>query len=887
MLRDYTKYRFEGTSYTKNRLALAVVKAYLRLHKPTLSALQNAFPKKLQGSAGVFCTYQEFNAKKRQSTDIENSYFSAENERLVTHDEQEILVSNQWGLENTNRFITHAASLGLDIQPEVAPLTNGEIIQQFLHKPAFARSYQTWSDEILDAFCDIIRLANSNGLDVFTVKMEAGNAFRIGRREQGDLKAKSVFATFDPVANKINYRQRFGYKDNYFKEELSPTTFNRLSEKSDLQQFNLDYPITREPYWPTDYKDSDNTVMNARIWKVSHSPNSFNEDTLSWLSSNSLLSVHQDTGNRSADCFRAINIGDIVNLGHGNTVYRLVRVISDIEYVSGSELDEQWMMRRYEIIESLEQPVKYTYEDKYKRWSPRYNGTSWEVPVKEYSLFEQDILRRYYDLTLSDLGIEMEHASDETQDPTASSQNLDMPLNQILFGPPGTGKTYRTIELAVRAAEPDFTPQGHNRDLQRQSFKEKYDELVSQERIRFVTFHQSYGYEEFVEGLSAKTEGDQISYYEKDGVFKAICDDAKKYRVANSTSAVAEFEARWQQFSEKLAESEAGIRVDTLSGKTFFTITDVNNNTIRFDKSQGNSVHTMTVKTLKAAYNKEKVINGGLQPYYGALIKYLSELSVESVEGKSVRKNFVLVIDEINRGNISKVFGELITLIEPSKRLGSDEHIAVTLPYSGDPFSVPDNLYLIGTMNTADRSLALMDTALRRRFDFIELMPDTSVLEDESGNAYSILVDGQLIDLVKLLRTLNERIAALYDREHTLGHAFFMPVINEIKLNDHVNALAELGKTFQNKIIPLLAEYFFEDWQKIRLVLADNQKERMGIEPIIPRQPVNYHNLFGDTEEFGEFDEQLYEYKLTAVAAPMWDEVETYTAMYSSNQDAG
>ena len=302
----------------------------------------------------------------------------------------------------------------------------------------------------------------------------------------------------------------------------------------------------------------------------------------------------------------------------------------------------------------------------------------------------------------------------------------------------------------------------------------------------------------------------------------------------------------------KVSESESGIKINNLGGTTHFTITDVSNNTIRFDKNRGSSVHSLFVKSLRALYNNEKEIKGGLKPYYGALIKYLSELSVESVEGKSERKNFVLVIDEINRGNISKVFGELITLIEPSKRLGRDEHIKVTLPYSGYPFSVPDNLYLIGTMNTADRSLALMDTALRRRFDFIEMMPDTSVLEDESGNAYSILVDGKRIDLVKLLKTLNERIAALYDREHTLGHAFFMPVINAIKLNDHVSALAELGKTFQNKIIPLLAEYFFEEWQKIRIVLADNQKEQMGIEPIIPRQPVNYHNLFGEKEEFGD-----------------------------------
>jgi 5-methylcytosine-specific restriction protein B len=456
--------------------------------------------------------------------------------------------------------------------------------------------------------------------------------------------------------------------------------------------------------------------------------------------------------------------------------------------------------------------------------------------------------------------------------------NILTPLNQILYGPPGTGKTYNSIVMAVNAAEPNFLPDGESKDELRAAFKVRYDQLVAEGRVRFVTFHQSYGYEEFVEGLSAKTEGDQLSYFEKDGVFKSICDDAKLFRVAKSGQISDSFDARWQVFSDGLAEAETGVQIETLSKKTFFTISDVTNNTIRFDKSKGNSVHTLSVKTLKAVYNQEKEIKGGLQPYYGALIEHLSHIHVPQAENQIERKHFVLVIDEINRGNISKVFGELITLIEPSKRLGQKESIEVVLPYSGDKFTVPDNLYIIGTMNTADRSLALMDTALRRRFDFVEMMPDYSVLTDDENQPYCINNLENEIDLVQLLSTLNKRISALYDREHTLGHAFLMPVVDKIKLNDHQGALTELANCFQNKLIPLLAEYFFEDWQKIRLVLADNQKKE-GLQ-IIKETDVDLAGLFGDTDEVDIMDDELNDYQLIKADSELWLEPLTYLGIY-------
>jgi 5-methylcytosine-specific restriction protein B len=193
-------------------------------------------------------------------------------------------------------------------------------------------------------------------------------------------------------------------------------------------------------------------------------------------------------------------------------------------------------------------------------------------------------------------------------------------------------------------------------------------------------------------------------------------------------------------------------------------------------------------------------------------------LSENEVTETGTPRPFVLIIDEINRGNISRIFGELITLIEESKRTGNPEALTVKLPYSKEMFSVPANLYLIGTMNTADRSLAQLDIALRRRFVFEELMPNPSILE-------GLTIEG--IDVSRMLTTMNQRIEILYDREHTIGHTFFLSLFEQ-------PTLAELQRIFTGNILPLLEEYFFEDWEKIRLVLADNRKPK-ALAMIVPK----------------------------------------------------
>ena len=231
-----------------------------------------------------------------------------------------------------------------------------------------------------------------------------------------------------------------------------------------------------------------------------------------------------------------------------------------------------------------------------------------------------------------------------------------------------------------------------------------------------------------------------------------------------------------------------------------------------------------TSMTLASVYR----LNISLADVYQLIEKYQPKQIVPN----NVRNdNYVFIIDEINRGNISKIFGELITLIEASKRVGLPEGMTVRLPYSQKLFGVPKNVYIIGTMNTADRSIATIDTALRRRFLFREMLPAPKVLADISVEDLSIS---------ELLARLNKRITVLYDREHTIGHAYFMP----LKASPTVETLAEI---FTNNIIPLLQEYFYEDYEKIRLVLGDNKKSNPEEQFIVAKEN-NYAELCGDIE---------------------------------------
>ena len=271
------------------------------------------------------------------------------------------------------------------------------------------------------------------------------------------------------------------------------------------------------------------------------------------------------------------------------------------------------------------------------------------------------------------------------------------------------------------------------------------------------------------------------------------------------------------------------------------------------------------IEGLKAKTTDEDAITYVVEP--GAFVK-LCRRAEQDPENR-----YAIFIDEINRGNVSKIFGELITLIEPDKRAGEPNQVEIQLAYSGTPFSVPKNVDIIGTMNTADRSLTMLDTALRRRFDFVEMMPDPDVLGEVS-------VKG--VHLANLLRTLNERIDVLYDREHTLGHAFLMPVKLIAESDSEDAAFDSLVSVFQNKIIPLLQEYFFEDWQKIRLVLGDNQKPadlQFVTEEKLTNQSLDA--LFGTGHGLNPYGDEQRRYALQLFSESVWQDPQAYSGIYS------
>lgn len=330
-------------------------------------------------------------------------------------------------------------------------------------------------------------------------------------------------------------------------------------------------------------------------------------------------------------------------------------------------------------------------------------------------------------------------------------------LNSILYGPPGTGKTYNTTAFALAAIENRPVIDFKITDEDKEKFKKFVESKTKQ--IRFVTFHQSYSYEDFVEGIKADPKDGQIDYVTKNGIFKDVCIEAGKEE------------------------------------------------------------------------NKDK--------------------------------NYVLIIDEINRGNISNIFGELITLIEPTKRTGASDELTVTLPYSGDSFTVPSNLYIIGTMNSADKSIALMDTALRRRFNFVEFLPDPEKLKDKN-------IEG--IDLMKLLQTINRRIEVLLDKDHTIGHAYLMNVTDKESLRD----------ALVNKIIPLVEEYFYNDYEKIRLVFGDDEANNKSENiQIFQEDKSNYDrkSLFGrdvdgyDEKKFYKLNDALFKWEAEDIPTELFSKI--------------
>ena len=411
--------------------------------------------------------------------------------------------------------------------------------------------------------------------------------------------------------------------------------------------------------------------------------------------------------------------------------------------------------------------------------------------------------------------------------------NKPTSLNQILFGPPGTGKTYNTVNKAIAIANPSF-----KLDQDREKIKAEFDRLMNEGQIVFTTFHQSMCYEDFIEGikpLKPLTDDSFVKYDVQPGIFKQICDKAK----SNFENAKKENKNKvsFETVLEKLKEdydSNPEIKFKLKTEGNDFTIIGFTSTSIQFKKGNGSTNHTLSINTLKQLYYELRDFNSGLGIYYLAILDKLKLYGLnESIDVQE--KAFVLIIDEINRGNVSQIFGELITLIEDDKRIGKDEALKVTLPYSKEEFGVPSNLYIIGTMNTADRSVEALDAALRRRFSFEEMPPDSDLIRKEGKLKGT---DGKLgeISLPDLLDTINKRLEKLLDKDHQIGHSYFISVAS----------LDDLKLAFQNKIIPLLQEYFFGDYGKIGLVLGEGFVEKKLLESIFAYFPD------ADADDFSE-----------------------------------
>ena len=413
---------------------------------------------------------------------------------------------------------------------------------------------------------------------------------------------------------------------------------------------------------------------------------------------------------------------------------------------------------------------------------------------------------------------------------TINSMNRSQPLNQILYGPPGTGKTYHTINKAIEIIDDTFDI---NQD--RSIVKAKFDRLVATGQIAFTTFHQSMTYEDFVEGIKPRLDDNStdVAYQIEEGIFKKISELARIPTIDNFDKAYDDFLNSFEDSTDEI------IQLTSPQGSSFGVSINSNGNL---------NLHTGVSQNYQGVLTRIRIKNQftGVQKnkwhpgYFEGVINHLKDNYNLEEPSHDITKNYVLIIDEINRGNVSAIFGELITLIEESKRLGSDEELTVTLPYSKTVLGVPTNLYIIGTMNTADRSIEALDTALRRRFSFTEMSPDPTLITQ------TLTINNEEFNLSEMLRVINRRIEVLLDKDHLIGHSFFMPVKDT----------EGLQKAFARQIIPLLQEYFYGDYGKIALVLG---KGFCSKKP----QP-NNAKLFADTEYDGSFveDKVIYEVKM-------------------------
>lgn len=468
------------------------------------------------------------------------------------------------------------------------------------------------------------------------------------------------------------------------------------------------------------------------------------------------------------------------------------------------------------------------------------------------------------------------------------------PLNQVLYGSPGTGKTYKTLEKAVEICDPEFfaTLQNVDEGLDRIALIHRYDELVANKQISFVTFHKSFSYEDFVERMHGHLTEGETEYFVEDGIFKKIAKDASQKILSHvwKLSFVGQdnykniekecFENNYilLRYSDKdyedgikdmsyrrimefmfLHEMKVGDLVLIPEGlNKIRAIAEIVGDVKPLDM---NERETYTIKRnvqwlkifdepiscfdlLEKSFHHDALYCLRTDRLKASKFNELLNYKFTEIENR----NYVLIIDEMNRGNVANIFGELITLLDPSKRVGKDDARSVILPYSKTQFSVPDNLYIIGTMNVSSAALTQHDLVLRRRFIFEEFLPDYELLK-------GITIYG--VNINEMLKIMNDRIEVLLGRECLIGHSHFLP-LKDLKEKEQEEKLA---KIFKYSIIPLLQKYFIEDWRRIQWIFNDQHKDfdNQFINLIGEIHKDSLIKLFGNLKDINQIADRRYQ----------------------------
>ena len=580
---------------------------------------------------------------------------------------------------------------------------------------------------------------------------------------------------------------------------------------------------------------------NLAIWKLSHgNPPNFTDAERQQYLDGLWAVMHRDTGKEQGKRFAEAPVGTLFFLCHGNSPQRIGQFTSEpMPCAKG----DGWLQRSYRVLKPATRTDRYTANSKY--WSPQGNTTFWQVGADDLPEFESTLLKPYFGTDLAELatlaGEPIEAASIGTgiappfpvPAQPAASKPVATCINRIYYGPPGTGKTYALMQL----------------------LKSNYEQaaaMISPEEWRNQIIAEKIAVLKWWEGAAA-------ALYDLGG--KAKVADIAEHRFIQAITAANGSnrnvrQTLWRTLQNHTVDESTTVKMKKrLSPAVFDKAADsvwqfagdwrddcadliALVDQLKRGQQDAGAVQRYSFVTFHQSYGYEEFVEG-LRPVLAGDAD-AGEVAYEIRPGafkelcrkarQAPDQRFAMVIDEINRGNISKIFGELITLIEADKRDpldGSAPPVEVVLAYSGEKFSVPANVDIIGTMNTADRSLALLDTALRRRFDFEPLLPDTRA-EKVPGEKNSAPLAGLvvttnvgLIDVRLMLERINERIEALYDRDHCIGHAYLTGLA---RVTDGPQRFDALASTFRQRIVPLLEEYFFEDWRKIRLVLGDNQQ---------------------------------------------------------------